>query len=43
MYSVVADGTPLFTSSDIVLVRQVFTMYQRLYAWSVVRVRRVRV
>ncbi len=42
MYSVVADGTPLFTSSDIVLIRAMLRQYQRLYAWSVVRVRRVR-
>ncbi len=43
MYSITADGTKLFTSSDVALVRHMFKSYQRLYSWSVVRVKRVRV
>jgi hypothetical protein len=43
MYSVTADGTPLFQSSDVALVRHMFRQYQALYAWSLVKVKRVRV
>jgi hypothetical protein len=34
MYSVTADGTPLFQSSDRALVRHMFRQYRTLYAWD---------
>jgi hypothetical protein len=43
MYTITADDTQLFQSSDVALVRHMFRQYQALYAWSLVRVRRVRV
>jgi hypothetical protein len=38
MYTVTANGTVLFSSSDVRLVQQVFKLYRELYAWASVRV-----
>jgi hypothetical protein len=43
MYSITADGVDLYRSSDVALIRHMFRQYQALYAWSLVRLQRVRV